>query len=149
MFTRRTLLASFATLALLPASRAFAAQPVFYRSPGCGCCEAWTQRMAQAGMPVDLQDSADLQALSTSYGVPQGLAGCHIGKMDGYVISGHVPPDDVKRLLSSKPDALGIVVPGMPAGSPGMEMGGASERFDVLLIGRDGRTSVFASHGAA
>lgn len=147
MLTRRTLIASLATLALLPASRAFAATPVFYRSPGCGCCHVWTERMAEAGLPVSLEDSEDLAGLSARLGIPAGLEGCHVGEIDGYVISGHVPPEDVKRLLAERPDALGLVVPGMPAGSPGMEMGGQTERYDVLLLGKDGKTIVFATHG--
>jgi hypothetical protein len=70
-----------------------------------------------------------------------------VGEIGGYIVSGHVPPADVERLLSEKPDALGLVVPGMPAGSPGMEMGGQTERYDVLLLARGGTTSVFATHG--
>jgi hypothetical protein len=146
MLTRRTMITTLAALALAPAS-ARAATPVFYRSPGCGCCQVWTERMAEAGLPVALEDSSDLAALSARLGIPQGLEGCHVGEIGGYVISGHVPPADVKRLLAEKPDALGLVVPGMPVGSPGMEMGGRTERYDVLLLARNGATSVFATHG--
>jgi len=145
MLTRRTMIATLAAVALAPAARA--ATPVFYRSPGCGCCQVWTERMAEAGLPVALEDSSDLAALSARLGIPQGLEGCHVGEIGGYVISGHVPPADVKRLLAEKPDALGLVVPGMPVGSPGMEMGGRTERYDVLLLARNGATSVFATHG--
>jgi hypothetical protein len=147
MLSRRTLIASLAAIGLVPAARAFAALPVFYRSPGCGCCHVWTERMAEAGMPVALEDSDDLAAISAKMGIPPGLEGCHVGEIGGYIVSGHVPPADVERLLSEKPDALGLVVPGMPAGSPGMEMGGQTERYDVLLLARDGTTGVFATHG--
>jgi hypothetical protein len=147
MLTRRSLLASLAALALAPMSRAFAAAPVFYRSPGCGCCLVWTERMAEAGLPVTLEDSDDLAGVSARLGIPPGLEGCHVGEIGGYVVSGHVPPDDVKRLLAEKPEALGLVVPGMPIGSPGMEMNGQTERYDVLLLAKDGTTSVFATHG--
>jgi hypothetical protein len=150
MMNRRALIASLASLAalgLLPAGRALAANPVFYRSPGCGCCHAWTERMAEAGLPVALEDSGDLAALSARMGIPAGLEGCHVGEIGGYIVSGHVPPADVKRLLAGKPDALGLLVPGMPVGSPGMEMGDRTERYDVLLLARDGTTSVFATHG--
>ena len=126
---------------------AFAAAPVFYRSPGCGCCHAWTIRMAEAGLPVSLEDSEDLSAVSQKFGVPGSLQGCHVGEIEGYVISGHVPPKDIKRLLQEKPQARGLVVPGMPVGSPGMEMGGQTEAYDVLLLKADGSTTVFASHG--
>lgn len=128
----------------LPAS---AAVPVFYRSPGCGCCHVWTERMAAAGMPVTLEDSEDLAAVSEKLGIPEALQGCHTGEIQGYVISGHVPPEDIKRLLDEKPVARGLVVPGMPVGSPGMEMGDQTERYDVLLLRADGSTSVFATHG--
>jgi hypothetical protein len=147
MLSRRTLIASLAAICLAPAGRALAALPVFYRSAGCGCCHVWTERMAEAGMPVALEDSDDLAALSAKMGIPSGLEGCHVGEIGGYIVSGHVPPADVKRLLSEKPDALGLLVPGMPVGSPGMEMGGQTERYDVLLLARDGTTSVFATHG--
>lgn len=147
MLTRRHMIVSLAAFGLLPAARAFAAQPVFYRSPGCGCCHVWTERMAAAGLPVALEDSGDLAGLSAGYGIPAGLEGCHVGEIEGYVISGHVPPGDVRRLLAQKPDARGLLVPGMPVGSPGMEMGDQTERYDVLLLARDGTTTVFATHG--
>lgn len=147
MLDRRTLLLSFAAIAAVPARAALAANPVFYRSPGCGCCHVWTERMADAGMPVTLEDSDDLSAVAARLGIPQGLEGCHVGEMGGYVVSGHVPPADIKRLLAEKPDARGLLVPGMPVGSPGMEMGGQTERYEVLLLARDGKTTVFATHG--
>jgi hypothetical protein len=147
MLTRRAVIASLAVLALPALARASAAQPVFYRSPGCGCCHLWTERMAEAGLPVLMEDSDDLAGLSARLGIPAGLEGCHVGEIGGYVVSGHVPPADIKRLLADKPEALGLVVPGMPIGSPGMEMGDRVERYDVLLLARDGTTSVFATHG--
>ena len=147
MPTRRTIIASLAALGLLPAARASAATPVFYRNRGCGCCLAWTERMAEAGLPVMMEDHADLAGLSAKLGIPPGLEGCHVGEIGGYVISGHVPPGDVMRLLSEKPEARGLLVPGMPVGSPGMEMGDRTERYDVLLLAADGTTSVFATHG--
>ena len=147
MLNRRTLMLSLAALGAYPVRGALAANPVFYRSPGCGCCHVWTERMAEAGMPVTLEDSGDLSALSAKLGIPQGLEGCHVGEIGGYVVSGHVPPADIKRLLAETPDARGLLVPGMPVGSPGMEMGGQTERYDVRLLARDGKTTVFATHG--
>ena len=146
MLTRRTMIASLAAFGFVPAANASAARPVFYRNAGCGCCHAWTERMAAAGMPVGLEDSADLAGLSAKFGIPAGLEGCHVGEIDGYVILGHVPPEDIKRLLAEKPEARGLLVPGMPAGSPGMEMGDQKERYDVLLLAKDGTTTVFATH---
>ncbi len=150
MPTRRALLASCAAIGLFaPAARASGGQPVFYRSPGCGCCHTWTERMAEAGMPVKLKDSEDLAGLSARYGIPAGLEGCHVGEIEGYVISGHVPPEDIRRLLAEKPKALGLVVPGMPMGSPGMEVGNKVEPYQVLLLDANGSTKVFASYGSA
>lgn len=147
MLSRRLALTSLLALAATPALRAFAAEPAFFRNPGCGCCEAWTERMAEAGMPVAMADRDDLADYSAKLGIPAGLEGCHVGEMDGYVISGHVPPEDIKRLLAERPAARGLLVPGMPMGSPGMEMGDHKDRYDVLLLAADGTTSVFASHG--
>ena len=147
MPTRRTMIMSLAALGFISVTGARAASPVFYRSPGCGCCEVWAGRMAEAGLPVAMEDSTDLAGLSARLGIPAGLAGCHVGEIGGFIVSGHVPPADIKRLLAERPDARGLLVPGMPVGSPGMEMGDRTERYDVLLLGKDGRTSVFATHG--
>lgn len=145
--SRRTF--AFAGLTALGAMHirpALAAKPVFYRNPGCGCCHVWTQRMAEAGLAVDLRDTDDLAGMSETLGVPSHLAGCHVGQIDSYVISGHVPPEDILRLLVELPKGRALLVPGMPAGSPGMETGGPSDSYDVLLLGADGTTSVYASY---
>lgn len=147
MLSRRFFLASLAAMSAIPVRQALAATPTFFRNPGCGCCEVWTERMAEAGLPVAMEDRADLAAYSSQLGIPSGLEGCHVGEIDGYVISGHVPPDDIRRLLAEKPKARGLLVPGMPMGSPGMEMGDHKDRYDVLLLAADGTTTVFASHG--
>lgn len=147
MLSRRLLVSSLLAVSTFSATRALAAGPVFYRNPGCGCCEAWVQRMAAAGMPVAMADKAELAAYSAGLGIPAGLEGCHVGEIDGYVVSGHVPPEDIKRLLADKPAARGLLVPGMPVGSPGMEMGDQKDAYDVLLLAKDGTTTVFASHG--
>ena len=144
---RRTLMLSLAAACALPVRGALAGTPVFYRNAGCGCCHTWTERMAEAGMPVTLKDTEDLAGEAARLGIPQGLEGCHVGEIEGYVISGHVPPEDIRRLLAEKPEAKGLLVPGMPVGSPGMEMGGQTDPFEVLLLGRDGKTSVYAAHG--
>lgn len=146
--SRRALLLSGAAFAAV-SSNALAATPVFYRTPGCGCCHAWTERMAAAGLPVSLEDTEDLSALSAKFGVPSDLQGCHVGQIGGYVVSGHVPPEDIQRLLDRRPQALGLAVPGMPIGSPGMEMEGQTERYEVLLMKTGGEAEVFAVHGPA
>lgn len=121
-------------------------RPVVYRTPGCGCCHKWAQAMAEAGLGVDLRDVDDLAAVQAGLGVPEALRGCHAGEMAGYVLSGHVPPGDVQRLLAERPAGRGLAVPGMPVGSPGME-GDAPEPYEVLLFQADGSSSVFARHG--
>ena len=150
MTTRRSFLVTAAaptTFGMIAPLKAVAVDmPVFWRSPGCGCCHVWTERMAEAGMPVTLKDSDDLTALSAKLGIPPGLEGCHVGEIEGYVVSGHVPPEDIRRLLAEKPAGRGLLVPGMPVGSPGMEMGEQKDRYDVLLLAADGTTSVFATH---
>lgn len=141
---RRAVLAG---VAILAATRTLAANQatVFYRNPGCGCCEAWSKLMVEAGMPVEMRDSDDLDALQQEMNVPADLRGCHAGIMGGYAVSGHVPPADIKRLLAEKPDAAGLAVPGMPAGSPGME-GGGQDPYDVILFKVDGTREVFARY---
>jgi len=141
---RRAVLAGVATLA---ATRDLAANQatIFYRNPGCGCCEVWSKLMAEAGMPVEMRDSEDLEALQQEMNVPADLRGCHAGVMGGYAVSGHVPPADIKRLLAEKPNAVGLAVPGMPAGSPGME-GGGQDPYDVILFRTDGTREVFARY---
>lgn len=148
IITRRAvLLGGAGLLALLPAPALCAtARPVFYRNPGCGCCHAWTGKMAEAGIEVDLQDTDDLAPLAAKLGIPEALVGCHVGEIGGYAISGHVPPADIQRLLSEKPAARGLAVPGMPVGSPGMEMGGQTEPYEVVLFRTDGTTERFAAY---
>lgn len=119
---------------------------VAYRNPGCGCCEKWTEHMKSAGFDVSMQDDPDLVARKTKLGVPDQLAGCHTALIGPYVIEGHVPPDDVIRFLAQKPQALGLAVPGMPVGSPGMEMGNSTEPYEVMMFKIDGSTSTFATY---
>ena len=118
------------------------------KSPTCGCCGAWVDHMRAAGFRVDVQDVSDetLAALKRRVGIAPEHASCHTAEVDGYVVEGHVPAEDVKRLLAERPEARGLAVPGMPAGSPGMEMGDTRDAYDTLLIGADGGATVFASH---
>ncbi|TCK98887.1 hypothetical protein BXY66_4129 [Shimia isoporae] len=146
---RRTLLlaAALSPLASLPA---IAADPVIQvaKSPTCGCCGAWEEHLRISGFKVDSHPIPDenLWALKAKLGITDDTSSCHTAMIDGYVIEGHVPADDIRRLLAERPDAVGLTVPGMPIGSPGMEMGGEVEPYDTLLIRKDGSTEVFASH---
>ena len=116
-----------------------------YRDPECGCCEAWADIARKAGYDVTVENRADMAAVKTRYGVPGQLASCHTAVIGGYAIEGHVPMQHVARLLHDKPrDIRGIAVPGMPRGSPGMEMpDGSSDPFEVMAFGDDGKVSQF------
>lgn len=147
MLTRRALIAS--TAALAAAGPALAADPVLTveKSPTCGCCTAWASHMRAAGFTVQTRD-VDQDALwraKAMAGVTPETASCHTAMIDGYVIEGHVPAEDVRRLLAERPRALGLAVPGMPIGSPGMEMGGRKDAYDVVLLKAGGATEVFSS----
>ncbi|MDT8344795.1 MAG: DUF411 domain-containing protein [Thermohalobaculum sp.] len=140
-------LAAFA-LALAPGLAAAQAVEVM-KSPYCGCCEGWAAHMQAAGFDVTLKDTPDdlLAAAKTRLGITPDTASCHTAMVEGYVVEGHVPAADVRRLLAERPDALGLSAPGMPMGSPGMETGAAAEPYEVLLLHRDGSSEVFARHG--
>lgn len=125
-------------------------QPValtVYRDPGCGCCEEWVERARAAGYQATLADRTDMLDLKKRLGVPDQLASCHTTVAGAYVIEGHVPIDDVTRLLKERPAGIrGIAVPGMPRGSPGMEMpDGSKDEFQVMAFDASGRTSRFNS----
>jgi hypothetical protein len=121
---------------------------VVNKTPTCGCCGVWVDHLKKAGFRTKVNDLDDLGAIKQRVGVPHGMGSCHTAEVDGYFVEGHVPADDIKRLLAQKPDAKGLTVPGMPAGSPGMEVpSGRVDRYDVILVGKDGKTSVFATHG--
>ncbi len=119
-----------------------------WKSPTCSCCGNWVKHLEANGFAVTVNavEPSMLAAIKRQAGISEALASCHTAKIDGYVIEGHVPASDIKRLVAEHPDAVGLTVPGMPLGSPGMEQGGEFEPYDVLLLQRDGTTSVFAHH---
>jgi hypothetical protein len=122
-----------------------AKQMLVYRDPECGCCEAWADIARKAGYAVTVENRADMPAVKTRLGVPDQLASCHTAVVGGYAIEGHVPMRHVARLLRDKPrDIRGIAVPGMPRGSPGMEMpDGSADAFEVMAFDSDGKGSQF------
>ena len=132
--------------AMSPVARAL--PPVLvHRSPTCGCCMAWVEHMQKAGFTVEVRNSDDLDPVKERLGVPDKQRSCHTAEVGGYFVEGHVPADDVKRLLAQKPAARGIAVPGMPTGSPGMEMPGRPAMpYVVELVGKDGKVSPYARH---
>jgi hypothetical protein len=120
-----------------------------YKTPYCGCCKGWITHMTRAGFSPKVVEVKDLAPIRARHGVPFRLSSCHTALIGGYVVEGHVPPKDVARLLAERPKALGLTVPGMPIGSPGMEVpGGKTEAYEtLLLLDATGRTKVFARHG--
>jgi hypothetical protein len=121
-----------------------APQLVVYKTPTCGCCKAWVDHMRENGFAVDTRDMDDLTPIKAQYGIASEHQSCHTAVVDGYVVEGHVPADLVAKLLTDRPaDVAALVVPGMPMGSPGME-GVYKEAYEVLAVGKDGRSTVYA-----
>lgn len=116
-----------------------------YRSPSCGCCHKWVEHLEAAGFEVKVIDAADLSEVKALNGITSQLASCHTALVEGYVVEGHVPAADVKRLLSERPEIQGLAVPGMPMGSPGME-GPNPQPYNVVAFDRNGRITVWARH---
>jgi len=116
-----------------------------WKSPWCGCCVNWVEHMRDAGFEVEVEEVEDLKIVKQMASVPDDLQSCHTARVGGYTVEGHVPATDVVRLLKERPDALGLVVPGMPSGSPGME-NGEHDPYDVLILRNDGETEVFSSY---
>ncbi|NBJ09456.1 DUF411 domain-containing protein [Microvirga arsenatis] len=122
---------------------------VVAKDPNCGCCGGWVEHMKAAGFPVDVVTTPEVNRVKVRLGVPDELASCHTAEVGGYVIEGHVPADAVKRLLAEKPQAKGLAVPGMPVGSPGMEVAGVeNDTYDVVLFGPSGQKAFARYEGA-
>jgi hypothetical protein len=150
MIHRRDLLLAATALSALGVARAKEAPLAIkvYKDPSCGCCTAWGDRLTAAGFTVIVEENSDMGALKAKLGVPDDLSSCHTGVIAGYAIEGHVPPEDVKRLVAKKPIAKGLAVPGMPLNSPGMEVPGEpNEAYTVWLFRKDGSREAFAKHG--
>ncbi|ETX26722.1 DUF411 domain-containing protein [Roseivivax isoporae] len=153
--TRRAVLtgaAAFGLAALLPI-RGRAAAPAIHvlKDPNCGCCSAWIEHLEANGFTVTSEPARGvaLSRYKLESGIPAEMASCHTGRIDGYMIEGHVPAADIRRLLDTRPDAVGLAVPGMPYGSPGMGPESQREAYDVHLVLRDGTTEIFARYDAA
>ena len=119
--------------ALLPAAQADVV--VVHKTPWCGCCGAWVEHLRANGFEVSVEEHDDLAPIKAKHGVPGELQSCHTALVDGYVVEGHVPGADIRRLLEQRPQAAGLAVPGMPIGSPGMEQGNTREPYAVMLFG--------------
>jgi hypothetical protein len=146
---RRQFIASAAAAALAPAwAKPEAPLVEVWKSPTCGCCKDWITHLEGQGFAVRLFDSGNT-SMRARLGMPQQYGSCHTARVGGYVIEGHVPAREIQRLLLERPQALGLAVPAMPVGSPGMdgpEYKGRRDPYDVLLVRRDGSSSVFQAY---
>jgi hypothetical protein len=119
-----------------------------YKNESCGCCKEWVKHLEKAGFSVTVQNVDNLGPIKERVGIPPAMGSCHSAEVGRYFVEGHVPADDIKRLLREQPDAKGLTVPAMPAGSPGMEVpSGRVDPYDVLLVANDGTTSVYSHRG--
>lgn len=152
--SRRQILTGAAALGAGLAVPAFArVKPLMQvvKDPNCGCCSAWIAILQQHGFETEVHDTSfdNLARFKAQSGIAPEMASCHTGKIEGYVVEGHVPPADIRRLLAERPDAIGLAVPGMPFGSPGMGPESEREAYAVYLIHRDGRVEIFSEYDAA
>lgn len=151
---RRKLLLMAAAATVLPASlHADGTAPAIHvvKDPNCGCCGAWIEILRTEGFEVTEQHARpdELAGYKMANGIPPDMASCHTARVEGYMIEGHVPVADIRRLLAERPEAVGLSVPGMPYGSPGMGPESRREAYDVHLILADGTTRIFTSYPAA
>lgn len=136
-----------ATFLIFRETKALHGTLTLYKTESCGCCTLWGDHMKENGFGVQSVNVENLSLIKSQYQVERSLASCHTGIIDGYVIEGHVPAKEVKRLLEERPDAIGLAVAGMPINSPGMEMDGHSgDAYDVILFRADGSHEVYASY---
>lgn len=151
--SRRTALLALAAsgLAFRPALAQAAPMLRVVKDPNCGCCESWVEVLQAEGFTakVELMEFDALQAHKAASGIPAAMVSCHTAHVEGYALEGHVPAADIRRLLAERPQAVGLAVPGMPFGSPGMGPESEREAYEVHLIRKDGTTEVFSSYDAA
>jgi len=145
------LLTSIVLCAAMAAAWPSMAQPLpvvdIYKSPDCGCCKTWAEHLQKNGFTVNLHDVNDVPGTRKKMGMPNRYGACHTAKVGEYLVEGHVPAADIKKLLKKHPKAIGLAVPSMPLGSPGMETkDGRSVPYDTLLVTQDGKAKVFAHH---
>jgi hypothetical protein len=136
--SRRNVLYFIGSAAALAARQA-RAQPApavkVWKDPACGCCTGWVEHLSRSGFSVASVDTSDLASIKAQAGIPADLASCHTARVEGYVLEGHVPAAAIRRLLKERPEGIGLAVPGMPIGSPGME-GGSPDVYAVILFGK-------------
>jgi hypothetical protein len=147
MISRRRFLLSSA-IGLVSGRKLFAAAPppvvMVYKDPSCECCDKWIKHLSANGFVVTAMNSTKMDGIKATMGVPVAMQSCHTAVVDKYVVEGHVPAYVIKKFLGEKPAFLGLAAPGMPKGSPGMEMGGTADHYNVLAFNRDGTSRVYA-----
>lgn len=149
--TRRTLIGAAVAIAFAPAAFAQGSQPLVevWKSPTCGCCKDWVAHLEAEGFRVKVIEVPNTAPFRAKAGIPEQYGSCHTAKVDGYALEGHVPAREIRRLLGERPKAVGLAVPGMPVGSPGMDgpvYQGRKDPYDVLLVASDGGTRVYQSY---
>jgi hypothetical protein len=150
MIARRTGLMALGALMLAPLAQAASGKPrvEVWKDPDCGCCKDWVSHLEKSGFEVRVNESGN-EAARRKLGIPAALGSCHTGLVEGYALEGHVPAREIKRLLKEKPKAIGLAVPGMPVGSPGMDgavYGGRKDPFDVLLVSAGAAPTVYQAY---
>lgn len=147
---RRHLLKATGALCALVTLPTLGASPLpevqVFKSPSCGCCGVWVTHMKAAGFSVRVAEVNNAGVERKRLGMPERYGSCHTATVNGYVLEGHVPAAEVKRLLAAKPKAIGLAVPGMPQSAPGMDVPGQHDPYQVLLVGANGQSSVFATY---
>jgi len=144
----KTLLRCLGASVVLTGMPAVADEPgvVMYKDPNCGCCSQWAEHMREAGFRVEEVPTGQMDRVKQQLGIPAALGSCHTARIGNYLVEGHVPAADVKRLLAEQPAVAGLSAPGMPLGSPGMEGPYPPDRYEVLSFDRGGEIRVFARH---
>ena len=117
-----------------------------YKSPFCGCCSDWIDIMKTKGFKIDVIETNEVNNIKQKAGLQAGQTSCHTAFVDGYVVEGHVNYSAIKKMLEEKPNIIGITVPGMPIGSPGMEQGNTKQAYNILYVNKDGSTGVYEAH---
>lgn len=152
-FTRRQLLAAVGSLAIAGNTLAQSGKVLVevWKDPNCGCCKDWVTHLQSSGFAVKVNESGN-EAMRAKLGIPQKLGSCHTALVGGYAVEGHVPAADIRRLLKDRPQAVGLTVPGMPVGAPGMDgpdYGTRRDPYDVLLVLKSGEPRVYSSYNKA
>jgi hypothetical protein len=139
----------FDSAQMSPVTKAAAAESpklVVYKNATCGCCGLWIEHMRKAGFAAEVHDVDNMSPIKERVGIPYSMGSCHTAQVGGYFVEGHVPAEQVLRMLKEKPKAKGLTVPAMPIGSPGMEQGDVVQPYDVHLVNQDGTTTVYARY---